>query len=968
MGTFHGFCASLLGENAAAAGLPLSMTVMDGAAAKQLLHEAALEAVASAMRGDARAETLELLEEMGIGAHWGLLSNVVGLMASLGERGLRAQDLTPAVFPTSDFDAARADLPLQIRSFCSLLKTPAARARVPELSLAARALEDAVDGDAAMFALSSAYTALAGGFGGAALADSRNALKEQVTQAVASWASQQGTHVASLFKQLLVRTEAAYQQRKADAAAWDFTDLLSQTRDMLLTHPEVRQRLRTRYQAILVDEMQDTSPIQAQLLTLLLDERDTPPLDVRDAAIPPGRLLLVGDRKQSIYGFRGANVSLFEDAHAALLRSGGEERFLQESRRSSATLTPVLNRLSAHALQDAWRPSDELTAVREDGLPTPLHRVRATLPDGATMAEARAAEARALANHLAHLLSRHGPLPDLTPSDVVVLLRKRIHAETFRAALEAAGVPARVGRGGDLLSRPEVMDATALLSLLTDPSDAHALATVLRSPFIMLRDDVLVRLSVTGEKLALHARAVLVDPLPPGVESTMTSEERTSLWKLRRLVEALAGKVNVLDAGDALLACLDALDGWAVMELHADGAARAANLRALELLLRGRTVPEAARFLRESQLAGVTFPLGMPETDAGQVGILTIHEAKGLEWKVVVLADMASGVGGLNLGAVWHPTHGLAARAADHPSGVVKQSNAPTPIRQVQAALRDDQDAETRRLLYVALTRARDLLVLSGEAPRNAPDVDTFLARLQHAVEGESALGTLHTVTDPAPVVRAHPRRASHAPAAPSAQLSLLAAAPSSAPVERSATQVAMTLAHAQGGAFVPLPAVFRVPRARWGRADDVDARRALVATGVPHPDDAMVAAVKAVHATPVMQALAKVPRSHGFVDVDAFWAVPGQLIRGTLPLLTQGVDAEPWLLLDVVLTATPEPPAILLRRLELHAVMVARAMKPPVLTTLLCHVCGGVPRFEVASHTSAQLSSLETSLLQRLR
>ncbi len=905
IGTFHAFCARLLHEHASLHGHGLAGTILDDAAARTLLHESALEAITAAMETDARHEMLALLQDMGSTAQWGLLAQVVALRSGLGEHGVALDALELARLPTAPFETARVDVPKAVRALpLARFTTPSAREKVAQLLELTTAAENAAGDDALLHALAGLHATASGNWGGPAATDARAHIKQVTAHAVSGWAAREAVLGAQRFKGLLLQTEAAYAARKAELGAMDFQDLLTRARDLLRAHPLVAARLATRYQALLVDEMQDTSPLQAQLLALLLDTSNTPSTRLLDIPVLPGRLLVVGDRKQSIYGFRGAEVALLDHARQAVERHGGDTLLLSASRRSSATLVPVLNRLCQVALADQWLPQDALSTVRDDGAATPGTWIQTTVPPGATQDEARLLEAR----NLAHVLARR-VLDGTPPTDMVVLLRKRTHADVYRAALEACGVPARVGRGGDLLSRPEVQDAVALWAILLDPSDSHALATLLRSPLVMLRDDVLVALALRDGHARLDAASLLAAGPPADVEALMTPEERANLWRVRRMWEALSPHAAVADAGVLLNRALDALDAWAVVELAPDGAARAANLRALELLVTGRTTAEALHLVRECQRAGLGVPLGMPET-MGQVAILTIHEAKGLEWPVVVLADMASGVGGAPGAAAWHPATGLAVRVVDHASGAIKQTHANHPLRVVQAARQADADEETRRLLYVALTRARDGLVFSGTTPPGrAADLDTFLARLQGALAQEVALGNVAVVLDPPAVrvpppvvpVTSSPHRAQATAtrrAAARTDRQLAFALEPVAPAGVLSLEDLLARRHPDAALPVAQRAPLEVTHARWGKPD---------AAAAATPRAGLREVVVQFHGHALARALALVPAAAILEDVPFALAQPEGLVTGVVPWLARGAAEEPWTLLDVVEGGTPQ-------------------------------------------------------------
>ncbi|MEW5849391.1 MAG: UvrD-helicase domain-containing protein [Myxococcota bacterium] len=969
IGTFHGFCGRLLREHAAECGIPLSPEILDEVQSAQMLSEAALEAVTTAMSGPKRADTLKLAEALPL--RTGLMEALVGVHDRLGERGLTVKQLAlhPGILD-EEYAQTRAALPATLRRLrMTPGLTPAAVTKGRELAEIADRIERAEDDDALLFALNDAFLTVGGNWGGPSVAETRRAMRAAVSQVVAGWACKRSREAGTLLLDLLAATEDSYARRKAEAGALDFSDLLRGARDLLRRQPGVRRRVQERLGAVLVDEMQDTSPIQGELLALLLDPRDDPPTNIRDARPIEGRLLVVGDPKQSIYGFRGADATLFDDAVAALKDSGGEEAVLRESRRSTTTMVNLLNHLSAAALGARFAEHDRLVALKEGGLPRPGWWLRARVTPEMDAHERREQEARLLAQHIRLLLSGQGGLSELRPSDVAILLRTRTQAEIYRAALSGVGVPVRVGRGGSLLGRPEVQDAMALLTLLADPQDAHALAIVLRSPLVMLRDEALIALSVAHEKPALTVARVLQGELPELARQTFTVEETAALTRLKDALAPLRVCAANLDAGQALVHLWDALDGWAMLELHDDGGSRVANLRALEGLLRGRSVPDAVRFIREARHAGADFPLGTPEGTAEQVTILTMHEAKGLEYRVVALADLCAAPWRRPARVEWHHRLGLAIRTHDHITGVVKRSEARTPARDLHDALRSDGDLETARLLYVALTRAKELLLFSGEPkPGATPAPDTMAGRLFPSLTEAVSLGLVEVLDQPLslpaaspvrvvpedipleverPWERTHidataladamscPRRFAHLHLTPAlsepVQPDEISAHGQAAVARRMATLVERAFSAVDLGAL------------EGDAAQEI--RHALRSVGADEGLDGgpalklMEQEVLAFWDTTLGRALRGVPADHIWRQLPGVLDLGPVSVTATPELVVAGTQGEPWMVIHVVRTGAKAPQAHHEALLDLHALMIARATGATSVNAILAYL-----------------------------
>lgn len=991
IGTFHSFCGRLLREYAADGALPLSPTILDGPASASLLAESALEAVQWEMDGPDRANVLMLVENLGLGSRHGLLHALVSVPSKLGERGLSLEDLV--LVPGSVSHAwveSGTRLPRLLRELARRANTPAARARAALLVQHAAAMEQAgTDEDSLLHVMVDAFRACAGNWGGRELAEPRRQVKLAVQEAASAWASNQAGKVGQQLRGLMASTMQVYQRRKRELCAVDFSDLLMGAADLLRNHPQVRARAASRFEVILVDEMQDTSPVQAQLLMLLTDARATPPASIRDAEFPPGKVLLVGDGKQSIYGFRGADRSLFDDALDALTRSGGEEVILQHSRRSSARLVQLLNELSVAALGHDFTDEDRLVAVAAGGLARPGRWVRAEVSASLDGRERRALEAAALASEIARLLAGDPDGPDrLLPSEIAVLLRTRTHAEVYRRALAAAGIPARIGRGGSLLDRPEIHDVMALLALVADRDDSAALACVLRSPFVLLRDEVILAACLKREPPRLDVGALLRVKEEDG-HLGMTVDEVEAWTRLENVLIPLWPRANRLDATAVLTHVLDALDGWAVLELHDDGSARVANVRALLSRLRGSSVGEAVGLVEEARRANVVWPLGTPEGATQQVTLLTIHEAKGLEYRVAALADLCGRVTARCGEVEWHPRVGMAVRNVEHSSGILEECKPPTPMDEVRDAQEQDAEAEAKRLLYVALTRAKEMVLFSGEPRKGcAPSTGTFAMRLYPVLERLVRQGLVQ-VRCAAPVT---------APANRQAEIALQAIIGANTDdeglprdmdsVEAVALADAMVCARRfaylwrepertepiRGDDGVPpelMEAVRRMhlladPSAlKAGAGDEVVRALRLASVDEGRLTSAALtrleAQVKGLWNSPLGQALEQVPSGFLWRCVPGVVDVQGIQVHAAPDLVVAGTRGEPWMVLSCQQERGEQVQAYHQALLDLWALIVARATGASTVRAVLAYVHHEAPRMLVRTLTQEHLDGIRS-------
>jgi ATP-dependent exoDNAse (exonuclease V) beta subunit len=530
--------------------------------------------------------------------------------------------------------------------------------------------------------------------------------------------------------------ELARRQRAAfdEAGVLDFAELLIRARDLLANDAGFRAREQTRIGALLLDEFQDTNVLQLDLTFLLAEAREGAPRRLgaegsRGLPLEPGLLCAVGDRKQSIYDFRGADVEVFEDLARAVESGGGERRFLRVSRRAQPELVTALNGILDQVLGSTpafpwevpFRPGeDDLLPWRTQHGPIGCVERLVAVAKEDRADERRRAEADLLARRLAHLLAPdsdarvsegQGSRP-LRGGDVAILLRSFMEVTRYTDALARHHVPHRVLRGRGIFASPEVRDVAALLGFLTDPQNPLHLAACLRGPPVGLSDATLVRLALGRGRL--DAR-VLAGALP--AEALPGEMDRWSRFVAvaRRLRAGLDRRSLV----DLLEDAWAALGSRIVLAASPHGEEQLGNLDVVRQLAarwdaRGR--PDPAAFARRLvELADRDPRIDVEEVEDARSGpavqLLTVHAAKGLEWPVVCIADLGASRPPSSGRLLVDPRGGLAFRPA------VPWSSDPHPTARsatLAEVLASRDLAESRRVLYVAMTRARDRLILSG--------------------------------------------------------------------------------------------------------------------------------------------------------------------------------------------------------------------------------------------------------------
>jgi ATP-dependent helicase/nuclease subunit A len=502
-------------------------------------------------------------------------------------------------------------------------------------------------------------------------------------------------------------------QRQTRAGLVDFDALLVRARDLLRDHRAVRAAVKRRYAMILVDEFQDTDPIQYEIVFFLAESAREHASDAYATRLAPGRIFIVGDAKQSIYRFRGADFAAYQRAVQHVLDEGGAGLSLTSNFRSTAAILGPINALFAAPGSSDWRasaylpPYEPIEAEREDG-GAPAVELWTTPRSAANAGERRRAEGLALAAELARIA---GPGKPWRFDDVLVLLRGFSDLSPYLRALREAGVPFVVSGGRTFFTRPEITQAMAVLRAVADPGDAVALLAYRRSPAGGVPDT------------ELAARAAGSGPAP-------------ALDAADARLESLRAEASKLPVDAAVRRVLDASGLVALSGLAFEAAQRVANLEKLclaasELARDGRrTLLETLDALEEGFESDDEGDSPLADADRDAVRVMTIHKAKGLEARVVILADAAAGRSN-------RPPRGAEARMS-------LRSRSFRNGAAIAASLEDasHEEAEDIRLLYVALTRARDRLFVFGGGNRRTDWTD--------ALSGWSA-GVTHRVLDHEP-------------------------------------------------------------------------------------------------------------------------------------------------------------------------------------------------------------------------
>jgi ATP-dependent helicase/nuclease subunit A len=684
--TIHGFCNRLLKTYPFEAGLDPRFHELDDAQAAVLRGEAFDRALDEFCASE-QPERLQLLATYGARALRRMLTGIYETLRSAGRLlALELGDRPPIAERVERLrDAAR----------CLADDTDAT-----ELARAnAGRLLEAVAGDPRADRLVDLSDHRARGERAATYEEARHAVEQAALDELAM-------NDRDLLQLLLEGFAEAYAEAKQREGALDFEDLQLAARDLLRADPALRAREHLRFRSIMVDEFQDTNRLQCELIDLLADG--------------PGRpeLFFVGDEFQSIYGFRHADVDVFRERRA---QEGGGLA-LSRNYRSRPEVLAAVNFLFREEFGDEFQP---LAASGEFPDPVFGHPVELLVTDKGSYSGTGLHWRRAEAQHIARRVKELVDSGAAIPGEIVLLFAAGTDAEWYEEELRRAGLPTYRATGRGYFGQQQVVDLLAYLRLLHNRYDDVALLSVLASPFVGVSNDALVLIRRAASKRPLFAG--LEKGPPPELDDRDTRLLRAFRQRYDRLVAQLP-RLSLERLCERIVAEHDydlaVLVQW-------DGRRRYANLRKLARLarsyeeLRGPDIEGFVRFVREQEEVGAKELEAVAEEEgADAVRLLTIHAAKGLEFKVVVVADAGRDrppPGGDEILALSDGRFGF--RVADP---VTSRRRGAFDYEAVRATREAEERAERLRLYYVAMTRAIDRLIVSGAIDReSAADAST---------------------------------------------------------------------------------------------------------------------------------------------------------------------------------------------------------------------------------------------------
>jgi CRISPR-associated exonuclease Cas4 len=501
----------------------------------------------------------------------------------------------------------------------------------------------------------------------------------------------------------------AFEAFKRKAAVLDFDDLLYLTRDVLRRNESVRAAAAKRFQRILVDEFQDTDPIQAEIVFLLASV-GTGSMPWYERRLLPGHLFMVGDPRQAIYRFRGADMDTYHRAREAVARDfPGNILHVVSNFRSCDDIVRHINLCFEAPFQAQGARYVALQATRGEpthGLPGV---VKIRIDTVARVADMREEEARVVAETCARLignfaLGRGEHARPLVPGDIALLAPSGTELWRYERALEEAGLPFSSQAGKNFFRRQETQDLVALVRTLADSRDTLALGALLRGPLVGLTEqellDIAQALPEDPERPEEIPRLSLHTP-PASVRHSVAQQVLTILRDLRRRVRNTVPALLIAEAVERLRV------RTILAARSQDQASRAlANVDALIERARAYGVRGFRQFALDLDADWSRYAShveGVVDTEGQSIEIVTIHSSKGLEWPIVIPINTAS-----------RPRRQdkFVHRRVDDTVHWMLGDIVPPSLLAAMDSEEQEESQQRLRLLHVACTRAMDMLVL----------------------------------------------------------------------------------------------------------------------------------------------------------------------------------------------------------------------------------------------------------------
>lgn len=720
--TIHGFCSRLLKENPLAAWVDPEFSVLDEVKANLLLEEAISTAIEEDLAGDRvsgpmvqEVSILQLTEGIK-GIYPKLLEQEVDLtqlleqtMAVLQHREaqleLIIQELDEKVM---DLIYLKDEVNKKTATYNKLINLMDKWPQWRELLIENARLRKTDD-----YFLNQVIKPLRNPISNAAAAvKEANAMVGEVLKKYENnFCSDKYINWIEAITHLLNRVHQLYEQNKFIDGQLDFMDLQLKTIHMLRNNGKVRKKYNEKFKVLMVDEFQDTNLAQKKLIELLLKGGNT-------------RLMVVGDEKQSIYRFRGADVAVFRDVESEIDERGGEKASLSINFRTQAPIIQFINYCFAKIMDEAYQP---LAANRNQGTEKQLAQliINEYSADSSVSREHMLLnEATVLAQRIKEMTVKKEKLvleldekdkkekyKEVRYGDITVLLSTMSNIHIYELALQREGIPFYILGSRGFFQRQEIIDLSNALKITLDRWDQGALLGVLRSPMFGISDETLFHLSYQGESVLHNFYNENLTELP------ISTEQLNKIEKARNLINDWQQEKTYLTLYKLLESILDQTEYLSILLAGFGGSQAYGNVQKLLQLSKKFDLDptlslwDFIKYLSEMKDRGKTESQAQVETEnSNTVKLMTVHQSKGLEFPIVFIPDLGREFILDNDMFMYNKQLGLGVKLYSGEElglgdGLYRE------IREIENKMTVEEE---KRKLYVALTRARDYLVLMG--------------------------------------------------------------------------------------------------------------------------------------------------------------------------------------------------------------------------------------------------------------
>jgi ATP-dependent helicase/nuclease subunit A len=706
--TIHGFCARILRENAIAAGIDPRFSVLDARESEEMQY-ACLNKALDDLVEHRRAEALELIGALQTPWVIGDLRNAYDAIRSAGKAICEVRAMERPIGAMDPRDTAR-----QLRELVGIWPAQMTEGRQrqrAEVLEWAQSLADTDPSRLEEFLRLKKCPLHLGRIPEIGKEELRTFKEKTLPELAASAVDRRTARFRAMIFDVLERFDQEYRERKKAAGSLDFSDLEHRTIQLLQANPEVRNRIRAQFRQIMLDEFQDINNQQAELIRLIRGE------DV---------FFAVGDINQSIYGFRHARPEIFEGYRTEIRNSGKHSAELLDNFRSRNEILRCVETLLN--LASGIDPRELVAGSSFAHKAEPSIEILKILgrdsdeAAGADKDDAAGKEARWIAHRILSLrgtlqLGADGKTRGADFSDFTILCRNSDSMKPILDALDRAAIPYVCGRRQSFLLSRACLDITALLHTIANPRDGISLVTVLRSPLAGISDEALLRIRLLagsvlgGLNLLAYDSKKLADFVPADARRLERFIHNLQRWR---------AEYQVVPVDLVILRALSHCGfQWTPGTVVGD------NIESFLHLARTRGGERGlVDFLHEieSLQNAVSLESDLSDADQGNcVQVMTAHAAKGLEFPIAIIAAMDKGTQRNSAPATFTPDFGLGLKWKD-PFGKPGNDGLEDSWQLCNARhFRDREKQEAHRLLYVAMTRAEEHLILSYSRGRNKP-------------------------------------------------------------------------------------------------------------------------------------------------------------------------------------------------------------------------------------------------------